>query len=83
MATTAESLEVLRAARDSIAEHGQETRVDLGNGGYQVWSGANFAELCAEISRLERKLAAETAKATGAPSIGGLTFSRFARARDC
>lgn len=74
--TTAESLSKLRAARDSIAELGQETRVDLGNGTYQWWSGANFDELCKEIKRLEGVLAREQMRASGAPTIGGLSFSR-------
>ena len=48
-----------------------------GPGGYKVWRGADLADIRKEIESLQRDVAAETAAAAGAPTIGGLTFSRF------
>lgn len=75
MSTASERLARYIAAETAILE-GQEVRME-GPSGYKVWRGADLAEIRAAIEGLQRDVAAENAAVVGAPTIGGLTFSRF------
>lgn len=75
MSTASERLARYIAAESAILE-GQEVRME-GPGGYKVWRGADLDVIRKAIEDLRRDVAAERAAASGAPTIGGLTFSRF------
>lgn len=80
MSQATDDLAKYRAARDKILTTGQSVRIDMGNGGFQQWQAADLVAINAEITRLERVVANETASSaatagTGARRIGGLGFS--------
>lgn len=73
--TTAERLAKYLAAEQAVLD-AQFVRVDLDGTGPQEWRGADLPTIQKGIRELRAQLAQELARASGAPSIGGLTFAR-------
>jgi hypothetical protein len=73
--TTAERLAAYLAAEQAVLT-AQFTRVDLDGTGPQEGRGAELPEIRKGIAALRTQLAQELSKASGVPTVGGLTFAR-------